>query len=423
MCSSALCRRLRFASFPRPAPARRPLSERCTIAGVTEATNKPERRLAAIFAADVAGYSRLMSQDEAGTLRSLTSHREIMDRLIAEHRGRIANTAGDSVLAEFPSVVDAVECAAEVQERLREANAGVPEDRRLEFRIGLHVGDVVVRGGDLLGDGVNIAARVQSLAENGGVWVSEDAHRYLGGKTHHTFADRGEQQVKNIAQSVRVYALVKDKAANTAESPPQSARPSIAVLPFDNLSGDPADEYFSHGMTEDIITSLTRIRWFHVVARNSVFGYKRQARDIRRVAHDLGATYVLEGSVRKAGERLRLTAQLIDGGTGNHIWAQRYDRELNDIFAVQDDLTGSIVATVEPELSKAERDRARSRASNLTAWDLYQKGVWHLYRRRHADLSEALRLFDSALMLEPELVPALCAASEAYYFRIVFGYT
>src|SRR5215207_3800693 len=295
-----------------------------------------ERKLAAIFAADVAGYSRLMGQDEVGTLRTLAAHREIMDRLIAEHRGRIANTAGDSVLAEFPSVVDAVQCAVQVQEALAEANEGVPEDRRMSFRIGVHMGDVMIRGGDLLGDGVNIAARLQALAHPGGVCLSGEAHQYARRVLSLAYEDLGHQTIRNIEEPIRAYAVKPVRLAGGETGQPSESsrtlslpdRPSIAVLPFENISGSPEDEYFADGITEDLITALTRVRWVQVVARNSVFGYKRKAQDIRQVARDLRATYMLEGSVRREAGRVRLTAQLIDGTTGTHIWAKRYDRSL-----------------------------------------------------------------------------------------------
>src|SRR3954449_12388453 len=386
-----------------------------------------ERRLSAIFAADVAGYSRLMSQDEAGTLHALAAARAVMDGFIAEHGGRIANTAGVSVLAEFPSAVNAVQCAVAVQEGLGEANADVPEDRRLQFRIGVHVGDVVVRGGDLLGDGVNVAARLGGLAEPGGIAISGAAHGYVRKALPLAYTDLGEQQVKNIDEAVRAYSvspLPAQAIASTRNLLSASAvvdRPSLAVLPFENLSGNPEQQYFADGITEDLITALTRVRWIHVVARSSVFGYKRKAQDVRQVARDLQATYVLEGSARRETNRVRLTAQLTDGATGTHIWAKRYDRSLEDIFAVQDDLTESIFAAVVPELGEAERERARAkRPESLTAWDCYQRGLWHLYRRTKGDVAEAERLFERALKLDGNLVPALCALSETHFFQGFF---
>src|SRR5829696_8353039 len=360
-----------------------------------------------------------MSQDEAGTLRALAAAREVMDRLIRDHGGRIANTAGDSVLAEFPSAVDAVQCAVAVQDRVSKASAGEPEHRRLQFRIGVHVGDVVVRGNDLLGDGVNIAARLEGLAEPGGIVISGAAHGYVRKALPLTYTDMGEQPVKNFDEPVRTFSLAG--AAIPARSSSRGERPSIAVLPFGNMDGE-KDDYFADGITEDVITALTRMRWFHVVARNSVFGYKRSARDIRQVARDLGASYVLEGSVRRGGARLRLTAQLIDGANGIHVWAKRYDRELHDIFEVQDDLTESIVAAVEPELGKAERERARAkRPESLSAWDLCQRGLWHLYRRTKQDFGEAQTLLERALQVDGTLVAALCGLSEVHVLQVLFG--
>jgi adenylate cyclase len=289
-------------------------------------TQRVERNLAAILAADVAGYSRLMNQDEVGTLRTLTAHRKVMDGLIAEHGGRIANTAGDSVLAEFPIVVDAVQCAVAVQEKLREANAGLADERRLQFRIGVHVGDVMVKGGDLLGDGVNVAARVQALAEPGGVWISGRAHDEVEGKLPHWFEDKGEQEVKGIARPIRVYALAdvsstgKPKQVKALRLPDKL---SIAVLPFTNMSGDPEQEYFADGVAEEITTALGRLRGFFVIARNSAFTYKGHAVSVQRVGRDLGVRYVLEGSVRKTGDRVRIGVQLAHAATGREIWSER----------------------------------------------------------------------------------------------------
>jgi len=286
-----------------------------------------ERKLAAIFAADVAGYSRLMGQDEVETMRTLTEHREVMDSLIAQHRGRIANTAGDSVLAEFPSVVDAVKCAAEVQEALREKNEGVPEDRQLRFRIGVHVGDVMVRGADLLGDGVNVAARLQALAEPGGVCISGEAHRSARSVMPLAFTDLGQQSVKNVDGGVRAYA-VRSGDARPSAPPALPDKPSIAVLPFANMSGDPEQEYFADGIVEEIITSLSRFPRLFVIARNSSFTYKGRAVDVKQVGRELGVRYVLEGSIRKAANRVRIAGQLIDAATGAHLWAERIDGDL-----------------------------------------------------------------------------------------------
>jgi adenylate cyclase len=290
-----------------------------------------ERRLAAIFAADVAGYSRLMSEDEAGTLRALAASRDIMDGLIGEHGGRIANTAGDSVLAEFPSAVDAVQCAVAVQEKLAKADAGVSEHRRLQFRIGVHVGDVVVRGVDLLGDGVNVAARLEGLAEPGGIAISGAAHGYVRKALPLAYSDLGEQHVKNIDEPIRTYAVAVGLPASTASTAsvlkplPLPDKPSVAVLPFTNMSGDPEQEYFADGMVEDIITALSRFKSLFVIARNSTFTYKGRAVDVKQVARELGVRYVLAGSIRNNGDRLRITGQLIDARTGAHLWAERFD--------------------------------------------------------------------------------------------------
>ena len=304
-----------------------------------------------------------MSQDEAGTLRALAVAREIMDGLIAEHGGRIANTAGDSVLAEFPSAVDAVQCAVAVQEKLIEGCAGEPEDRRLQFRIGIHVGDVVVRGGDLLGDGVNVAARLEGVAEPGGIALSGAAYGYVRKALPLAYKDLGEQHVKNIDEPVRAYEVGATVAPAVASSPskpkplPLPDRPSIAVLPFTNMSGDPEQEYFADGVVEDIITALSRLRWLFVIARNSSFAFKGRVVEVKQVGRTLGVRYVLEGSIRKAGNRVRMTGQLIEAATGTHLWADRFDGDLADIFALQDEITEGVVAAIEPSLRAVEIPR------------------------------------------------------------------
>jgi TolB-like protein/class 3 adenylate cyclase len=304
-----------------------------------------ERRLVAIFAADVEGYSRLMGADEVGTLRDLTQRRGILDGLIASYRGRIVNTAGDSVLAEFGSAVDAVQCAVEAQAALADANAGSPPDRHINFRIGVHVGDVMAQGGDLFGDGVNIAARLQMLASAGGVCISAAAHDQVRKILPFAFADLGTQRVKNIEELVRAFGVEATAKKSTqslsgiAKPLALPDKPSIAVLPFQNISGDPDQEYFADGVVEDIITALSRVKWFFVIARNSSFAYKGKAVDIKQVGRELGVRYVLEGSVRKAGNRLRITGQLIEAATGSHIWADRFEGELADVFELQDKVT------------------------------------------------------------------------------------
>jgi adenylate cyclase len=304
------------------------------------ATERVERRLTAILAADVAGYSRLMGADEEATLTQLKAHRRaLVDPKITEHRGRIVKTTGDGMLVEFASVVDALRCAVEVQAGMAKRNAEVPQDRRIEFRVGINVGDIIIDGGDIFGDGVNVAARLEGLAEPGGICVSSRVQEDAQGKLEITFENAGEQQLKNIARPVRVYRV---RLSGAAEDPrpalPLPDKPSIAVLPFQNMSGDREQDYFADGITEDIVTALSRFRWFFVIARNSTFVYKGKAIDVKQVARELGVRYVLEGSVRKAASRVRISAQLIDASTGTHLWAERYDRDIADIFAVQAEL-------------------------------------------------------------------------------------
>src|ERR1039458_5147290 len=295
-----------------------------------------ERRLAAILAADVAGYSRLMGVDEEGTLAALKAcRREFIDPKIAEHRGRIVKTTGDGALVEFASAVDAARCAIEIQRVMAKRNATIPEARRIEFRIGINVGDIISDEGDIYGDGVNIAARVESLASPGAICLSEDAYKQIKGKVELDVSDMGEQQLKNIAQPVRVYSVRLDGAL---ERPVLVLpdKPSIAVLAFQNMSGDPEQEYFVDGMAEDIITALSRMSWLFVIARNSSFTYKGKAVDVKQVGRELGVRYVLEGSVRKAGNKVRITGQLIDASTGRHLWADKFDGALEDVFGLQD---------------------------------------------------------------------------------------
>ena len=330
-----------------------------------------ERRLAAILAADVAGYSRLMGAGEEATLTALKAcRRELIDPKIAEYRGRIVKTTGDGVLVEFPSAVDAVRCAIEIQRAMAARNATIPEDRRIEFRIGINVGDIIIDEGDIYGDGVNIAARVESLASPGEICLADNAYQQIKGKLAFDVSDLGEQHLKNIAQPVRVYGVRLD---GTPERPALVLpdKPSIAVLPFQNMSGDPEQEYFADGISEDIITGLSKLRWFFVIARNSSFTYKGKAVDVKRVSRELGVRYVLEGSVRKGGNRVRITSQLIDATTGNHLWAERYDGDLTDIFTLQDEITKKVVAAIEPKLLEAEGIRSQSRSSEyLGAWEM-----------------------------------------------------
>ena len=339
------------------------------------------RRLAAILAADVAGYSRLIEADEEGTLGRLKALRaETIDPRITQHRGRIVKTTGDGLLVEFSSVVDAARCAAELQTAMAESNGPLPPDRRIDFRIGIHQGDIVVEDGDLFGDGVNIAARLEGLAEPGGICISARVREDAAGRLDLAFEDIGEQTLKNISRPVRVFRVLTQGQRLLEPALPLPDKPSIAVLPFANLSSDPEQEYFADGMVEEIITALSRIRWLFVIARNSSFTYKGQAIDVKRVGRELGVRYVLEGSVRKAGGRVRITAQLIDAVTGTHLWADRFDGSLEDVFDLQDKVASSVAGVIEPALQTAETVRSASRPTNdLTAYDLYLRAyemVW-----------------------------------------------
>jgi len=384
-----------------------------------------QRRLTAILAADIAGYSRLMGADEEGTLAQLKAHRHaLLDPKIEEHQGRIVKTTGDGMLAEFASVVDALRCAIEIQRGMLGCNADLPQERRIEFRVGINVGDIIIDGGDIYGDGVNVAARLEGLAEPGGICVSGRVQEDARGKLDITFEDAGEQQLKNIAWPVRVYRVrLSGEAAQSRPALALPDKPSIAVLPFTNMSGDPEQDYFADGMTEDIITGLSRARWLFVIARNSSFAYKGRSTDVKQVARELGVRYVLEGSVRKVGERVRISAQLAEGTFGRQLWAKRYDRELSDIFAMQDEITETIIGAVEPELGKVERRRsAGKRPDNLDAWDIYQRGMSHLYEYTKDDLQRARQYFAQAIARDPQLGPAHSGLAETYYYEGVYGF-
>jgi adenylate cyclase len=371
------------------------------------------RKLAAILAADVAGYGRLMGADEAGTLAALKAHRaELIEPTIAEHGGRIVKLMGDGALVEFASVVEAVACAVAIQRGMRERNAAMAQDRRIALRIGINLGDVIVEGEDIYGDGVNVAARLESLAAPAGICVSGDVYRQVRNRLDLGFEDLGERELKNIAEPVRVYRLEVDetRAAGPAEAAAGAmmARPAVAVLPFTNMSGDPEQEYFSDGLAEDIISALAAWRSFPVIARNSTYTYKNKAADVKRVARDLGARYVVEGSVRKSGNRVRITAQFIDGETGHHVWAEKYDRQLDDIFALQDEISQRITATIAPALGKAELKRsAAKRPADLTAWDYYLRGMAFIDKFTKEGNAKARRMFARAIEFDPDY-------SEAY---------
>jgi TolB-like protein len=386
----------------------------------TLSTERVERRLTAILAADVAGYSRLTGIDEEGTHARLTDHlRTLVDPKIAEHRGRVVKNTGDGLLAEFSSVVDAVRCAVDIQRGMVERNTDVPQEKRIEFRVGINVGDIISDRGDIFGDGVNVAARLEGIAEPGGICVSEDAHRQVRGKLELTTEDIGEQKLKNIAQPVRVYRVrPSGAAATTRPSLPLPDKPSIAVLPFQNLSADPEQEYFADGIVEEIITALSRIRWLFVIARNSSFIYKGRAVDVKQVGRELGVRYVLEGSVRKAGHRMRITGQLIDASIGTHLWADRFEGTLEDVFDLQDQVTASVVGAISPKLEQAEIERSKRKpTASLDAYDYYLRGLAKVNQHSRESYSEALRLFYRAIELDPDFASAYGWAAVCYVSR------
>jgi len=369
------------------------------------------RRLAAILAADVAGYSRLMGADEEGTLGRLRALRaELIDPKIAAHNGRLVKTTGDGLLVEFASVVDALRCATEVQAGMAERNATTPADKRIEFRIGLHQGDIVVEDGDIFGDGVNVAARLEGLAEPGRICVSARVQEDAVGKLDLTFDDMGDQALRNISRPVRAYRVVMERRADAAKEPaplPLPDKPSIAALPFQNMSGDPEQDYFADGMVEEIITALSRIRWLFVIARNSTFTYKGQAVDVKQVGRELGVRYVLEGSVRKGGSRVRITAQLIDAATGAYLWADRFDGSLEDVFDLQDQIATSVAGVIEPTVRAAEMQRAgRKPTASLDAYDLYLRARAEVSKDTAAGASEAIALANYAIAIDPSYAPA-----------------
>ncbi|HKO07930.1 MAG TPA: adenylate/guanylate cyclase domain-containing protein [Alphaproteobacteria bacterium] len=391
---------------------------------------RAERRLAAILAADVVGYSRLMGVDEEGTLRQLKLLRkELVDPKIIEHRGRIVKTTGDGVLVEFASVVDAVRCAVDVQRGMAERNAAMPQEKRIEFRIGINLGDIIIDGDDIFGDGVNIAARLEALAEPGGICVNRVVRDQVRDKLDIAFEDLGEQQVKNIARPVHVYRIQPEHwsskltaagAVSEASKPVLVLpdKPSIAVLPFQDMSGDADQEYFADGVVEEIITALSRMRWLFVIARNSSFTYKGHAVDVKQVGRELGVRYVVEGSVRKAANRVRITGQLIDASTGAHLWADRFDGGLEDIFDLQDQVTASVVGAIATKLEQAEIERAKRKPTeSLDAYDYYLRGMASAHQWTEEGVSEALRLFYKAIELDPDFAEAYGMAAWCYVPR------
>ncbi|MFZ5677935.1 MAG: TPR end-of-group domain-containing protein [Pseudomonadota bacterium] len=387
-----------------------------------------ERRLAAILAADVVGFSRLMGADEAATLAALRAHREeLIDVAIAGHRGRIVSLAGDGILVEFPSVVEAVQCAAAIQHEMRRRNADVPPDRRLDFRIGVNLGDIISVGGDIYGDGVNVAARIESIARPGGVAVSATVRDHVSGKLGFIFEDRGEQSLKNISRPIRIFDMALGAQADASRlasaagaAPLEASALSIVVLPFTNMSGDSEQEYFADGITEDIITDLAKIRSLSVIARNSAFTYKGRTPDLREVGRHFNVSYVLEGSVRRSGQRIRINAQLIDAKTGTHVWADRYDRDLTDIFVVQDEITKTVVGQLKVTLLPKEKSAIEMPATrNVEAYNHYLQGrhLYHLHTQQHVLL--ARRMFETALEIDPTYARAFAGLANCAWFLYV----
>jgi adenylate cyclase len=391
-----------------------------------------ERRLAAILAADVVGSCRLIGIDEEGTLAQLKALRKtLFDPKIAQHHGRIVKNTGDGALVEFASVVDAVRCADDIQRGVAEQNTDVPQDKRIEFRIGIHLGDIIIADDDIFGDGVNIAVRLEGIAEPGGICISDDAHRQVRGKVESTLEDMGAQTLKNIAEPMRAWRVrIGPSSSPATKTPTETAqplalpdKPSIAVLPFENMSGDPEQEYFADGMVEEIITALSRFKWLFVIARNSSFTFKGKAVDIKEVGRRLGVRYVLEGSVRKAAGKVRIIGQLIDAITGAHIWADRFERDLTDVFALQDEVTIAVVSAIQPKLLQTEIEMAtRRRPESLTAYDYYLRAMHQFYSKTREGLAEAIRLAHRAFDLDPRFGFVAALAGVCHMHNVLSGY-
>jgi adenylate cyclase len=387
-----------------------------------------ERRLAAILAADVAGYSRLMGENEADILARLRTHRrDLIDPKVAEHKGRIVKTTGDGILIEFPSVVEAVACAVAVQQGMAERNSGTPEHQRIVFRVGINLGDVIVEDGDIHGDGVNVAARLEGIAEPGGICVSGTVRDHIGERLGLRFDDLGGQALKNITRPARVYRVAPTHriadAPETRPSLPLPDKPSLAVLPFQNMSGDPEQEYFADGIVEEITTAISRFPWLYVIARNSAFTYKGKAVDVKQVARELGVRYVLEGSVRKAGNRVRITAQLIEAETGTHLWADRFDGALDDIFDLQGEVASRVVGVIEPRLRQSEFERAgRKPTESFDAYDLYLRAMAEHVKRTEEGAAESIRLSRRALELDPAFAPAMARIAISRLLQMIQGW-
>jgi adenylate cyclase len=391
------------------------------------ANERVERRLTAIMAADVVAYSRLMGADEEGTLAQLkTCRRELVDPKIAEHRGRIVKTTGDGMLVEFASVVDAVRCAVEVQRGMGERNADVSPDSRIEFRVGINLGDIILDDEDIYGDGVNIAARLEAMADPGTVCVSAGAWEQARGKMAFGADDLGEHQLKNIERPVRVFRIARSPSETSGikgKPWPLPDKPSLAVLPFQNMSGDPDQEYFTDGIVEDIITALSGVRSFSVIARNSSFTYKGKTVNVKQVGRELGVRYVLEGSVRKAGNRVRINGQLVETESGAHVWAHRYDGDLDDVFALQDEITAQVVTAVEPRVQAAEIERlSRKKSEDLTAYDLYLRALWGLRTRTKESFTRSRDLLQTALRHDPDYAAAWALLGDCIGRSVLFGW-
>jgi adenylate cyclase len=391
-----------------------------------------ERRLTAILAADVAGSCRLIGIDEEGTVARLKALRKtLFDPKITDHRGRIVKNTGDGALVEFASVVDAVRCADKIQRGVAEQNADVPHDKRIEFRIGIHVGDIIIADDDIFGDGVNIAVRLEGIAEPGGICISDDAHRQVRGKVEGTFEDMGSQNLKNIAEPMRVWRIPK-RSVSASGMPaypssgyaalPLPEGPSIAILPFQNMSGDPDQDYFADGMVDEITTALSRFKSLFVIARNSSFTYKGKVIDIKQVGRELGVRYLLEGSVRKAAGKVRIIGQLIDAASGMHLWADRFEGDLSDVFALQDRMTESVVSAIAPKVLQTEIDLAARRPNDLSAYDLCLRAMSHLTAWTPGGSAEALRLASRALEVDPRYGFAATVAGTCHLHNVVQGY-
>lgn len=383
------------------------------------------RRLAAILAADVVGYSRLIGQDEAGTLQTVKAIRsDIIDPVFAKYEGRIFKTTGDGLLGEFPSVVNAVACAVAIQRGIAERNTGFGKERQVKLRIGVNLGDVVIENGDVFGDGVNVAARLEGIASPGSLAISGTVKDHLGNKLELQFEDLGERVLKNIERPVRVYSLELDKTPVAKPELPLPDRPSIAVLPFQNMSGDPEQEYFADGMVEEIITALSRARWLFVIARNSTFSYKGRPIDVKQIGRELGVRYVLEGSVRKSANRVRITGQLIDASSGAHLWAERFDGGMEDVFDLQDQVTASVVGAIGPKVEQAELERSRRKPTDsLDAYDYYLRALAYVYLWTSADNAEAVKLLNRAIELDSGFAVAHGLLARCYAQRKAGGWT